>query len=224
MNIKVSSEFHQICPQFLGGAIMANVTNSTTTIELWNEIERISKSLLENYTTETIKRQSGISATREAYRRAGKDPSRYRPACEQLARRILQGKNLYSIDQLVDLGNLISLYCGYSTAMLDADKISGDTITLGLGVADELYEGIGRGVLNIENLPVYRDTEGGIATPTSDSVRTMISPETKRILLLINCYDGNETLLKEILTYSEQGLKNYANAKEDMKMWTYSYH
>ena len=223
MNIKVSSEFHQICPQFLGGAIMADVTNSTTTQELWNEIERISKSLQENYTTDTIKRQSGISATREAYRRAGKDPSRYRPACEQLARRILQGKNLYSIDQLVDLGNLISLYCGYSTAMLDADKIYGDTITLGLGVADELYEGIGRGVLNIENLPVYRDTEGGIATPTSDSVRTMISPETKRILLLINCYDGNETLLKEILTYSEQGLKNYANAKEDMKIWTYSY-
>lgn len=223
MNIKVSSEFHQICPQFLGGAIMADVTNSTTTQELWNEIERISKSLQENYTTDTIKRQSGISATREAYRRAGKDPSRYRPACEQLARRIVQGKGLYSIDQLVDLGNLVSLYCGYSTAMLDADKIYGDTITLGLGVANEFYEGIGRGVLNIENLPVYRDAEGGIATPTSDSVRTMISLETKRILLLINCYDGNETLLNEILNYSDQGLKNYASAKEGMKIWTYSY-
>ena len=85
MNIKVSSEFHQICPQFLGGAIMADVTNSTTTQELWNEIERISKSLQENYTTDTIKRQSGISATREAYRRAGKDPSRYRPACESVS-------------------------------------------------------------------------------------------------------------------------------------------
>jgi DNA/RNA-binding domain of Phe-tRNA-synthetase-like protein len=223
MQINVTNEFHQICPKFIGGAILAEVSNSPTSPELWLEIERISKLLQENYTTETIKGQSGIFATREAYRKAGKDPSRYRPACEQLARRILQGKSLYSIDQLVDLGNLISLYCGYSTAMLDADKIIGDTITLAIGRANEPYEGIGRGILNIENLPVYRDAEGGIATPTSDSVRTMITPETKRILLLINCYDGNATALEDVLNYSTQGLTTFANAVESMQKWTYTH-
>lgn len=223
MQINVSNEFHQICPNFRGGAILAEVRNSPTTPELWNEIERISKSLQENYTTETIKGQSGIAATREAYRKAGKDPSRYRPACEQLARRILQGKSLYSIDQLVDLGNLISLYCGYSTAMLDADKIVGDTITLGIGAENEPYEGIGRGVLNIKNLPVYRDEEGGIATPTSDSVRTMITSNTKRILLLINCYDGNETALEDVLNYSSLGLTTFTNTVDEMQKWTYAH-
>ena len=221
MQITISKTFHDVCPKFIGGAILAEVKNSATTPELWAEIERIANVLRNNYTTDTIKEQSGIAATREAYRRAGKDPSRYRPACEQLARRILQGKDLYSIDQLVDFGNLVSLYCGYSTAMLDADKIKGANITLGIGTPGEPYEGIGRGVLNIENLPVYRDEDGGFATPTSDSVRTMISPETKRILLIINCYDGNQSALEDVFNYSRKGLTNFANAREGMKDWTF---
>ena len=223
MQITISKTFHNVCPKFIGGAILAEVKNSATTPELWAEIERIANVLRNNYTTDTIKEQSGIAATREAYRRAGKDPSRYRPACEQLARRILQGKDLYSIDQLVDFGNLVSLYCGYSTAMLDAEKILGENITLGIGTSGEPYEGIGRGVLNIENLPVYRDEEGGFATPTSDSVRTMISADTKRILLLINGYDGNEERLTDALNYAYEGLKRFVEVKGEVQKIKYTY-
>lgn len=223
MQITISKTFHDVCPKFIGGAILAEVKNSATTPELWAEIERIASVLRNNYTTDTIKEQSGIAATREAYRRAGKDPSRYRPACEQLARRILQGKDLYSIDQLVDFGNLVSLYCGYSTAMLDAEKILGENITLGIGTSGEPYEGIGRGVLNIENLPVYRDEDGGFATPTSDSVRTMISADTKRILLLINGYDGNEERLTDALNYAYEGLKRFVEVKGEVQKIKYTY-
>lgn len=223
MQITISNIFHDVCPKFIGGAILAEVKNSATTPELWAEIERIANVLRNNYTTDTIKEQSGIAATREAYRKAGKDPSRYRPACEQLARRILQGKDLYSIDQLVDFGNLVSLYCGYSTAMLDAEKILGENITLGIGTSGEPYEGIGRGVLNIENLPVYRDEDGGFATPTSDSVRTMISADTKRILLLINGYDGNEERLTDALNYAYEGLKRFVEVKGEVQKIKYTY-
>ena len=223
MQITISNTFHDVCPKFIGGAILAEVKNSATTPELWAEIERIANVLRNNYTTDTIKEQSGIAATREAYRRAGKDPSRYRPACEQLARRILQGKDLYSIDQLVDFGNLVSLYCGYSTAMLDAEKILGENITLGIGTSGEPYDGIGRGVLNIENLPVYRDEEGGFATPTSDSVRTMISADTKRILLLINGYDGNEERLTDALNYAYEGLKRFVDVNGEVQKIKYTY-
>ena len=223
MQITISKTFHDVCPNFIGGAILAEVKNSATTPELWAEIEHIANMLRNNYTTDTIKEQSGIAATREAYRRAGKDPSRYRPACEQLARRILQGKDLYSIDQLVDFGNLVSLYCGYSTAMLDAEKILGENITLGIGTSGEPYEGIGRGVLNIENLPVYRDEDGGFATPTSDSVRTMISADTTHILLLINGYDGNEERLTDALNYAYEGLKRFVEVKGEVQKIKYTY-
>ena len=85
---------------------------------------------------------------------------------------MLQGKELYQIDTLVDLVNLASIAFGYSIGGFDADKFVGDTLTLGIGREGEPYEGIGRGMLNIAGLPVYRDAQGGVGTPTSDNERT----------------------------------------------------
>ena len=105
---------------------------------------------------------------------------------------MLQGKELYQIDTLVDLINLASIKYGYSIGGFDADKFQGDTLTLGVGRAGEPYEGIGRGMLNIEGLPVYRDNVGGVGTPTSDNERTKITIDTTHLVVLINGYDGNE--------------------------------
>ena len=212
MTIKVTETFHNICPKFLGAAIEAEVKNSTTSPELWTEIENYIKELRVQFTTDSIKQRSGIAATRQAYKLAGKDPSRYRPACEQLARRVLQGKDLYSVDTLVDLVNLASLFSGYSTAALDRDKIEGGTLTLGLGEAEEPYEGIGRGILNIEHLPVYRDLKGGVATPTSDNVRTMMSAGTTHLVVLINGYDGDKENLDATITLTQNLLRRYAES------------
>ena len=212
IEIKVSDAFRNICPTFLGAVIEADVKNSATSPALWKEIEDYIEKLRAEYTTDTIKERSGILATRQAYKLAGKDPSRYRPACEQLARRVLQGKDLYSVDTLVDLVNLASLFGGYSTAALDRNKIEGDTLTLGLGEAGEPYEGIGRGVLNIEHLPVYRDLKGGVATPTSDNVRTMMSPDTTHLVVLINGYDGDKTMVEDTVKLTQDLLRRFAES------------
>jgi len=50
-----------------------------------------------------------IAAWREAYRRFGARPSDFRSSIEALARRVLRGDALPSINALVDIGNLISL-------------------------------------------------------------------------------------------------------------------
>lgn len=212
IEIKVSEAFRNVCPTFLGAVIEADVKNSATSPELWKEIEDYIEKLRAAYTIDTIKQRSGILATRQAYKLAGKDPSRYRPACEQLARRVLQGKDLYSVDTLVDLVNLASLFGAYSTAALDRDKIEGNTLTLGLGEAEEPYEGIGRGVLNIEHLPVYRDLKGGVATPTSDNVRTMMSPETQHLVVLINGYDGDKDMVEATVKLTQDLLRKYAQS------------
>lgn len=212
-HIQSSSAFRAICPQFAGRAIYAEITNSETSPELWAEIEEEVARLRQHYTTESIKHRTGIAATRAAYKAAGKDPSRYRPACEQLARRVLQGKSLYAVNTVVDLVNLASLFSGYSTAALNADCIEGDNIELDLGQANEPYEGIGRGILNIENLPVYRDRTGGFATPTSDSVRTMLQLDTTHLLVLINGYDGDEHNLEETVALTVSLLQRYAHCQ-----------
>lgn len=189
--IVVSDELRAAWPQFIGGAVMATFTNNAYSDGLWHEIHECEADLRGRLTTDTLKHVGSIEATRRAYRACGKDPNRYRPSSEQLVRRILQGKSLYQIDTCVDLVNLASMRSGYSIGGFDADRIKGDTLTLGIGHEGEPYEGIGRGVLNIAGLPVYRDAIGGIGTPTSDHERTKLSLATTTLLALVNGYDGD---------------------------------
>ena len=193
MNIVVSNEIETVCPDFVGAAVEADVVNTEFSQTLWAEIEEWGQRYRDGYTTETIKQIAGIEATRRVYRACGKDPSRYRPASEALIRRILQGKQLYQINTLVDLINLGSIAYGYSIGGFDVSKFKGDKLTLGVGRDGEPYDGIGRGMINIAGLPVYRDEEGGVGTPTSDNERTKLDMSTTRILILINGYDGNES-------------------------------
>lgn len=210
MNIIVSEEIEKVCPGFVGAAVEADVVNSEYNAELWAEINALGEKYKAEYTTETVKTISGIEATRRVYRACGKDPSRYRPAAEALIRRMLQGKELYQIDTLVDLINLASIAFGYSIGGFDADKFVGDTLTLGIGHEGEPYEGIGRGMLNIAGLPVYRDAEGGVGTPTSDNERTKIELSTRHVLVLVNGYDGNEAQVKANAEYIIRLFEKYA--------------
>ena len=200
-NIIVSKEIETVCPNFVGAAVEAYVENTPYSEPLWREINAMGEKYRTTLTTESLKHLSGIEATRRVYRACGKDPSRYRPASEALIRRMLQGKPLYQIDTLVDLVNLASIAYGYSIGGFDADKIVGDTLTLGIGREGEPYEGIGRGMLNIAGLPVYRDEIGGVGTPTSDNERTKIDINTSHLLVLINGYDGHKQQVRANAEY-----------------------
>jgi DNA/RNA-binding domain of Phe-tRNA-synthetase-like protein len=192
--------------------VEAEVTNSAYHDELWKEIDQLGEHYRQTLTTETLKEMSSIAATRQVYRACGKDPSRYRPASEALIRRMLQGKQLYQIDTLVDLINLASIAYGYSIGGFDADKFVGDTLTLGIGREGEPYEGIGRGMINIHGLPVYRDAQGGVGTPTSDNERTKIDLNTRHLLVLINGYDGNAERVAENARYIQDLLRRYCQS------------
>ena len=212
MKIIVSQEIENVCPTFVGACVEAQVENTPYCQKLWDEIDALGEKFKQTLTTESLKEISGIAATRKVYRACGKDPSRYRPASEALIRRMLQGKKLYQIDTLVDLVNLASIAYGYSIGGFDADKFEGDTLTLGIGKADEPYEGIGRGFINIEGLPVYRDQKGGVGTPTSDNERTKISINTTHLVVLINGYDGNEQKVRENAEFIQKLLQRYCNS------------
>ena len=212
MEIIVSNEIENVCPNFIGACVEAKVKNSQYCQDLWNEINTLGDEFKNKLTIETLKEISGIAATRRIYRICGKDPSRYRPAAEALIRRILQGKTLYQIDTLVDLINLASMKYGYSLGGFDADKIVGNTLELGVGKEGEPYEGIGRGMINIQGLPVYRDGIGGVGTPTSDNERTKITINTNHLLVLINGYDGNEALVRQNAEFVQQLIKRFCES------------
>lgn len=212
ISVSVMPEIATACPAFVGACLVAKVVNSPFDAHLWEKIETTQAQLRQALTTESLKQQPSIAATRQVYKTLGKDPSRYRPASESLIRRLLQGKNLYQANTLVDLINLASIVHGYSIGGFDTSKIAGSMLKLGVGKVGEPYEGIGRGMLNIEGLPVYRDEQGGIGTPTSDNERTKLTLETSQLLVLINGYDGNEARVRENATFISNLLRAHCQS------------
>lgn len=177
--ITISKELAQKVPEIVLSCIECDVEIQEQNDELWEEIESKIEELNNSLRVEEISQISSIAASRRAYKRCGKDPARYRLSAEALLRRVLKRGEIYHVNNVVDQLNLVSISSGFSIGGYDADKIDGD-ITFGVGVKDEPYEGIGRGALNIEFMPVFRDLKGAFGTPTSDSVRTCITEQTKR--------------------------------------------
>lgn len=213
MQIIISDEIQKICPLLTLGIVQAKVTNSPTSQFLSDEMASLETGFRQDYTLDQLNKRPAILATRLAYKALGKEPGRYRPSAEALCRRILREIPLYRVDTLVDIINIVSVKTGFSIGAFDMSKIEGEKLTLGVGKAGEDFEAIGRGQLNIEGLPVYRDAVGGIGTPTSDNERTKITATTQQLLVIINGYSGEEGL-QDAIDLSVALLEKYADAKE----------
>lgn len=208
MEIKISDQIREACPQLALVLITANVDNTKTAAGLQQELDIEIEKIKGAYLLEGINKRPAIAATRKAYKHLGKDPNRYRPSAEALCRRIVRGIPVYRISTLVDIINLVSIRSGFSICGFDLEKFQGE-IELGEGTTDDYFEAIGRDVLNVENLPLYRDRVGGIGTPTSDHERTKITGETTRLLMIINGFGGNEGL-EEATAHALHLLQEYA--------------
>ena len=194
------------------GVIQSSVQCIPSSIELISAIEKEVTQIKMKYPLDRVSKIESIHEVREAYRKLGNDPNRYRPAADSLIRRIVKGMQLYYINNVVDSLNLISIQSGFSIGGYDSSAITGN-IELGIGRKNELYRGIGRGELNITNLPVLRDKNGAFGTPTSDSERTMIIDKTNRIIFIF--YDfGWNSLLEKYLWKCTEYLSRFCFAQE----------
>lgn len=209
IHVSISEEIAKACPDLHVAVVECDVVNTVSDEQLWKEITEMETHIRTTCKLEDINKFPPIQATRQAYKRLGKDPNRYRPSAEALRRRILRELPLYKIDTLVDIINLLSIQSGYSIGGFDAGKIDGDLV-LGVGREGEIYHGIGRGELNIAGLPVYRDNQGGVGTPTSDEERTKIDMNTGKLLMIINGYSGKDGL-QEALTSGVSLLTRYVS-------------
>jgi DNA/RNA-binding domain of Phe-tRNA-synthetase-like protein len=210
--IIISKELMLPAPDVALGCIESTVVFNRKNEDLWNEIEQKVETLHSELKIEEIGLIHGIASSKKAYRACGKDPARYRLSAEALLRRVVKRGEIYQVNNLVDLLNLVSISTGFSIGGYDAEKING-TVILGIGLEGEPYEGIGRGELNIAMMPVFRDSEGAFGTFTSDSVRTSVTYATKRFLMVIADF-GSGTGLDEAIDFSVELLVKYAKATD----------
>ena len=194
------------------GCLSARVLVETANDDLKTAMAEAGASILINLKGKSVADRPEIAAIRSWYRGLGKDPSRYRPSAEALTRRLIRGKELYHISNVVDVLNSISIRSGLSIGGYDIEKIVG-RIVLRVGRKGEPYAAIGRGQLNIADLPVFADDLGPFGSPTSDSERTAISPTTTKIqMVLISC--DPETDLRHWLDAMAKELGQYCSAAD----------
>ena len=192
------------------GLILASVSVQESSPTLLDLLDNVCNTLRSEINAERLSDVAQIAATRKAYRTLGKDPGRYRGAAEALVRRLVSGKPLYHINNVVDINNLVSLQFLHPVGSYDAEKIHGE-IRFRLGLLSESYEGIGKHVINTESLPVLADMNGAFGSPTSDSERTKIVPETRLILTAIMSFLGPQRL-EECVHSTSALLRRFADA------------
>lgn len=65
MNIIVSKEIKDVCPEFVGACVEADVVNTSYSEGLWKEIHALEEEFRATLTTETLKDIPSIAATRD---------------------------------------------------------------------------------------------------------------------------------------------------------------
>lgn len=206
MNIEFSADINKRLTAIRLGIIAFEAIIRSSDKCFWSAVSEASDNLRGNISASEITQNSEIAQTRIAYKKCGKDPSRYRPSADSLMRRIIKGNELYKVNNVVDCLNLVSMQSGFSIGGYDRSKIEGQAI-LDIGKADEEYYGIGRGLLNIEGMPVLRDNTSVFGSPTSDSERTMITEKTKEIAFVFFDFgvsDQLETTINESVSLLEK--------------------
>ena len=212
MEVLIDKQLKEECNVYLG-CIFYKTNVIKTNKELWEYIEKeVINNVKEMFNLENLTEQINIKTSRKAYKALGKEPSRYRVSSEALIRRILQGKGLYRINNVVDTNNLISIETGYSVGSYDLENLHGN-INFRIGNIGETYQGIGKEMINIENLPVFADDFGAYGSPTSDSTRAMITEKSKDILTVLISFNGMEGLEKSI-DIAKKYLTKYAGAED----------
>jgi DNA/RNA-binding domain of Phe-tRNA-synthetase-like protein len=206
--ITISEELAAKVPGLQLSCIRCDVVYEAVNALLWAEIEAKIARIAASVTIEQISGMPAIAASRKAYKACGKDPARYRLSAEALLRRVVNRHELYQVCNVVDALNLVSISSGFSIGGYDSEKIVGEVV-FGIGNSGEPYTGIGRGELNIEGMPVFRDASGAFGTPTSDSERTSVTTATRRFLMVIIDFAGT-ALLDEATVLACSLLEKYA--------------
>lgn len=124
------------------------------------------------------------AAVRTMYKKVGIDPTKTRPSNEALLRRVRKGDAIPRINSAVDIVNWCSLEFQLPYGLYDFSRVSGP-VTMRLGRDGESYPGIRKDEVNVGGRITVADSVGAFGNPTSDSARTMVTPATTDLLVVI---------------------------------------
>ncbi len=195
------------------GVVEAGEVRVAPNAEFAGEMDAVCERLRRALTIEQVAELESIRGVRAMFRAWGVDPSRYRPSAEALLRRVVQGKGLYRVSNVVDINNLGSIETGWPYGSYDRAAIE-PPVTFRLGLAGEKYEGIGKQTWHLDRRPVLAHRQGPFGSPISDSVRTMITEQTTAVLAVIFAPAGSSlSALEQAIERVARRLEGFAGAR-----------
>ncbi|TPE20787.1 B3/B4 domain-containing protein [Clostridium perfringens] len=211
----IEDDFWELFPNAKIGIITCNGIDNTIKDEnQYKEmISQGEKEALNHLPNEEFSSNEVIKVWRDAFKKF-KTKKGARSSIEALLKRVSTGKGLGTINPLVDIYNSISLKYAMPCGGEDMDKFIGD-IRLTKATGDESFITLGsdKSEPPYEGEIVYKDDEGAICRCWNwrESVRTMLTEDTKNAFLCIELVDENrekefENALKELSQLVEENL------------------
>lgn len=211
----IEDDFWELFPNAKIGIITCNGIDNTIKDEnqYKDMISQGEKEALNHLPNEEFSNNEVIKVWRDAFKKF-KTKKGARSSIEALLKRVSTGKELGTINPLVDIYNSISLKYAMPCGGEDMDKFIGD-IRLTKATGDESFITLGsdKSEPPYEGEIVYKDDEGAICRCWNwrESVRTMLTEDTKNAFLCIELVDENrekefENALKELSQLVEENL------------------
>ncbi|AMN35258.1 B3/B4 domain-containing protein [Clostridium perfringens] len=211
----IEDDFWELFPNAKIGIITCNGIDNTIKDEnqYQDMLSQVEKEALTHLPNEEFSSNEVIKVWRDAFKRF-KTKKGARSSIEALLKRVSTGKGLGTINPLVDIYNSISLKYAMPCGGEDMDKFIGD-IRLSKATGDESFITLGsdKSEPPYEGEIVYKDDEGAICRCWNwrESVRTMLTEDTKNAFLCIELVDENrekefENALKELSQLVEENL------------------
>ena len=211
----IEDDFWELFPNAKIGIITCNGIDNTIKDEnqYKDMISQGEKEALNHLPNEEFSSNEVIKVWRDAFKKF-KTKKGARSSIEALLKRVSTGKGLGTINPLVDIYNSISLKYAMPCGGENMDKFIGD-IRLTKATGDESFITLrsDKSEPPYEGEIVYKDDEGAICRCWNwrESVRTMLTEDTKNAFLCIELVDENrekefENALKELSQLVEKNL------------------
>lgn len=158
----------------------------------------IQQKVREKFTSlDQIRDHGAFRAYRDFFWSVGIDPTKTRPASEALTRRIVAGKDLPTINTLVDAYNLASVESFIAIAAFDLDSLSSEDLFMRTAGKGEHFRGIGMDAdLELKGIEIVIEDSGKLVAvyPYRDSDESKVSLQTRSALLLMRGVPGVQNL------------------------------
>ena len=190
------------------------VTKSGDELEVFSQ--EIFSEVKNKYKLGNLKDVPIFRSYRDFFWRVGIDPTKVRPAAEALIRRILAGKIIPRINNVVDSYNLASIKTEVALAAFNRDELIGD-LMMRQSKEGEKFLGIGMSEPSVltGSEVVIEDSEKLVAIyPHRDADMTKVTTSTRNVLLLTCGVPGIDiTILNNAREHAEKYIIRFCGGK-----------